>query len=232
MIKETIQKALYKNGIRQASLREEMLDHYLSEYETQLDLLQDEALALNETLRKIKALQGKTLNRDIFFINYKNILSMTAVFISLLITIFHFTSSENTDIYSDPPKGWPVQVALDEVSSEFGFRMHPIKKIKKMHTGIDFKANFGQEVFATGKGIVIASSHDKTHGHYIIIQHDELYKSRFNHLSERLVSKDEKVAIGTVIGKVGSSGLSTAPHLHYEILKDGKAINPREFLKV
>lgn len=226
-----IKHSLHSNGIKNQDLLEEMTDHYLTSYESYLETSHSKDEALQKTLGQINNLSGKELNRKIFMINHKNIISMSSLLFTFLLSVFYFTSFNASETF-DPPLAWPLDISLHKVSSEYGLRIHPIHKNKKLHTGIDIRANYGQQVLATGNGTVIKSAYDDTHGHYIIIKHDDIYKSRFNHLAERLVDVNDKVAIGQVIAKVGSTGMSTAPHLHYEILKYDKAINPRELLKV
>ena len=116
-----------------------------------------------------------------------------------------------------------------KVNSGFGRRMHPIFKRKVFHKGIDFKAPFGTPVLATANGkVVTAERHDK-HGIYIILEHDEEFKTMYSHLSELKVEAGEEIEKGKIIGLVGTTGMSTAPHLHYEVIKSGKKVNPEEY---
>lgn len=120
---------------------------------------------------------------------------------------------------------------LNRLISGFGMRMHPILKVMKFHTGIDFSAPTGTPIYATGNGTVIEV---KTLfgglGRYVEIDHGFGYVTRYGHMSGFAVRKGQKVKRGELIGYVGSSGQSTAPHLHYEVLKDGKFMNPVNYL--
>jgi beta-lactamase regulating signal transducer with metallopeptidase domain len=129
-------------------------------------------------------------------------------------------------------KDSPLQIPINEgvVSSAFGMRIHPILKVKKMHTGIDIAAPKGTNVYAAKSGKIIFADKDGAWGNRIIIVHDEGYRTFYGQLSEFLVKKDEEVQAGQLIGKVGSSGLSTAPHLHFEIRKNNLPIDPEELL--
>jgi len=116
---------------------------------------------------------------------------------------------------------------LTRTASGFGWRIHPIYKIKKFHEGMDFTASTGTEVYATGDGVVetVKQSY-RGYGKRVVINHGFGYKTRYAHLTDFNVRKGQKVKRGDVIGYVGNTGLSTAPHLHYEVEKGGEKINP------
>ena len=119
---------------------------------------------------------------------------------------------------------------LTRLASGYGYRIHPIYKTVKFHEGIDFSAPRGTEVFATGDGIIEDAEYSRRgYGNRIIIDHGFGYKTMYCHLSKFSVKRGQKIKRGELIGEVGSSGLSTAPHLHYEVLKNGKKINPINF---
>ena len=111
-----------------------------------------------------------------------------------------------------------------EVSSPFG------KRWGREHKGMDFAANHGDDVFATNNGTVSYSGYEQSFGNLIIIEHSNGYESYYAHLSERIVSYGESVSKGQLIGRVGSTGNSTGPHLHFEIRKDKIPQNPAEFI--
>jgi len=120
---------------------------------------------------------------------------------------------------------------LKRMASGFGRRMHPIYKVRKMHWGMDFSAKRGTPIFATGDGVV---SNDKKvggsgYGKYVVIDHGYGYQTLYAHMSKVAVKRGQKVKRGDVIGYVGNTGRSVAPHLHYEVVKDGKKINPINF---
>lgn len=119
---------------------------------------------------------------------------------------------------------------LTRLASGFGYRIHPIYKTMKFHDGVDFTAPQGTEVYATGDGIVVqADNRVRGYGNSVMIDHGFGYKTRYGHLYKYVVRAGQKVKRGELIGYVGSTGLSTAPHLHYEVLKDDRAINPINF---
>ena len=114
------------------------------------------------------------------------------------------------------------------ISSNFGMRKHPISGYNKMHKGVDFAAPTGTPIYAGGNGIVEFIGNNGGYGKYIRIRHNNEYKTAYAHLSryEKGISKGVRVNQGETIGYVGSTGNSTGPHLHYEILYQNKHINP------
>ncbi len=114
--------------------------------------------------------------------------------------------------------------------SGFGYRMHPIHKVRKMHTGIDFSAPKGTPIQATGDGTVIKVEHKRTgYGNSVVIDHGYGYKTRYAHMQRVDVKVGQKVKKGQQIGTVGSTGTSTAPHCHYEVIKKGEKVNPIQY---
>ena len=119
---------------------------------------------------------------------------------------------------------------LKRMASGYGYRIHPIYKTRKMHYGMDFSAKTGTEIYATGDGIVSKIKRSKRgYGNYVKINHGFGYETLYAHMSKYVVKRGQKVKRGEVIGYVGNSGISTAPHLHYEVRKDNKKINPMNF---
>jgi murein DD-endopeptidase MepM/ murein hydrolase activator NlpD len=111
--------------------------------------------------------------------------------------------------------------------SGFGMRMHPVFKRRKMHTGIDFTCPKGTPIHSSGDGKIVSIKHMKSgYGTHVIINHGFGYKSLYAHMSEVDVTLGQKIKRGQIIGKVGSTGTSTAPHLHYEVINKNKKVNP------
>lgn len=116
---------------------------------------------------------------------------------------------------------------LKRLSSGFGYRIDPFTKVKKKHPGTDFSLPTGSPIYATGDGVVkFARKSFGGYGNQIEINHGFGYRTKYAHLSEFLVKKGQRVKRGQVIAYSGNTGRSTAPHLHYEVIKDGKKINP------
>jgi len=117
------------------------------------------------------------------------------------------------------------------ISSNFNpKRLHPISKRVKPHRGTDYAASRGTPVWSSGNGRVIASGYTKPNGNYVVIQHGNNIQTKYLHLHKRYVSKGKRVKQKQVIGTVGSTGFSTAPHLHYEFLLNGVHRNPRTII--
>jgi murein DD-endopeptidase MepM/ murein hydrolase activator NlpD len=122
---------------------------------------------------------------------------------------------------------------LTRLASGFGRRIHPIYKVKRMHWGLDFSAPRGTPVYATGDGIVKFAKRsflNSGYGNQVEINHSFGYITKYAHMQELVVRKGQNVRRGQLIGYVGSSGGSTAPHVHYEIIKNGKKINPIQYI--
>jgi len=132
------------------------------------------------------------------------------------------------DFYRAIPAIQPVSnKELRRLSSGFGFRTDPILKVKKMHQGTDFSAPQGTPVYATGDAVVdrVTQSFNGL-GWHIVLKHGDHYTTVYGHLSQFNVRKGQPVKRGDLIGFVGNTGKSTAPHLHYEVHINGKAVNP------
>lgn len=138
--------------------------------------------------------------------------------------------------HSNPiPSIFPVKsdsIAQFKVTSGFGMRAHPVTKEMKHHFGIDIAAVLGTPVIATADGIVIKVDFQPNgYGHYVLLQHGEEYMTRYAQMNNCLVKVGDRVSQGDLVGQVGSSGMSTDPHLHYEIHKNGKPVDPAGYIK-
>ena len=120
---------------------------------------------------------------------------------------------------------------LKRIGSYFGTRMDPFYKVRKFHEGMDFSASIGTDVYATGNGTIISAGRDDGggYGNEIIIDHGYNYQTVYAHLSRIFVRPGQKILRGQIIGYVGNTGKSTSPHLHYEVRKNGLAVNPIYF---
>lgn len=119
---------------------------------------------------------------------------------------------------------------LKRLASGYGYRIDPIYKVRKMHWGMDFSAPVGTDIFATGDGVIerVMSSRGG-YGKHVIIDHGFGYQTLYAHMSQIDARRGQRVKRGDVIGKVGNTGKSSGPHLHYEVIKDGKKVNPANF---
>ncbi|MGE5474038.1 MAG: murein hydrolase activator EnvC family protein [Ignavibacteriales bacterium] len=132
-------------------------------------------------------------------------------------------------VYSGGVFLWPTEGST-KVSSYFGIRMHPILKKKKMHTGVDISASAGTNIIAVSSGTVIMADWFGGYGKTVIIDHGSGKSTLYAHTSKILVSEGAEVKAGQIIAKVGSTGLSTGPHLHFEVREKGNPVNPLSYI--
>ncbi len=132
------------------------------------------------------------------------------------------------DIYFATPKGLPVK---GYISSDYGKRVHPKTGKLDFHSGIDISAEIGAPVTATADGIVSFSGWSGNSGNVIVLEHGHGFSTIYAHNKINFVKVGQVVKRGDIIAYVGSTGNSTGPHLHYEVWKEGKQINPKNFLK-
>lgn len=132
------------------------------------------------------------------------------------------------------PSIFPVKVEENvrvKISSGFGMRMHPIEKVKKMHKGIDIAIAKGTPVIASASGTVEYVRNDPNgYGKHILIDHKSGFKTKYGQMDSYIVKVGQLVKKGEIVGYVGSSGKSTAPHLHYEVYKEGSHVNPSDYI--
>lgn len=124
---------------------------------------------------------------------------------------------------------WP-SAASTRVTSEFGYRIHPILKVNKLHTGLDIGAASGTEVLAANYGTVIKSEWNNSYGYFVMVDHGGSIVTLYAHNSKLLVKTGDVVSKGQAIALVGSTGSSTGPHIHFEVRVDGQYKNPRDWL--
>jgi murein DD-endopeptidase MepM/ murein hydrolase activator NlpD len=123
----------------------------------------------------------------------------------------------------------PIAGEID-ITSTFGARTDPFLRIPAMHTGIDFRGETGDPIFATAAGMVTAAGWSGGYGRMVEVDHGNGLATRYGHLSQITVGVGERVKVGQEVGRMGSTGRSTGPHLHYETRIDGEAVDPQKFL--
>jgi murein DD-endopeptidase MepM/ murein hydrolase activator NlpD len=131
-------------------------------------------------------------------------------------------------LLSSIPSIMPISANdLKGTPSGYGYRTHPIYKIIKMHTGMDFNAAIGTPIYATGDGVVDrADAEAAGYGSHVVINHGFGYQTLYGHMSKMLVKPGQVVKRGEIIGLVGNSGISSGPHVHYEVIRNGEKVNP------
>ena len=128
---------------------------------------------------------------------------------------------------SDYPVIFPVKEPV--ISSGYGMRTHPVYKVRKFHAGIDIKGVKGTPVYAAGNGVVVRKGYNSGYGIYLEIQHKGGFRSFYAHLSKTQVKVGDSVTIFQQIACVGNTGLTTGSHLHYEVRKGKRFLNPIEW---
>ena len=137
-------------------------------------------------------------------------------------------ATKKSDMLASIPAIQPVtNKELKRLSSGYGRRIDPYYKKPKFHYGVDFSAPKGTPIYATGNGTIKKTKKSRRgFGNHLVIDHGYGYESLYAHMQKYIVRKGQKVKRGDLIGYVGNSGKSTAPHLHYEVHKDGRKVNP------
>jgi len=181
----------------------------------------------------IEVLYEKLTDDDGKFVSFGKILYASIRINGEMLKIYHFKYSEDLDYFK--PDGSSIKRALLKtpidgaiISSHFGNRKHPILGYTKKHKGIDFAAKTGTPLFAAGDGIITKIGRNGGYGNYIRIRHNNKYDTAYAHLSKfaKGLKRGRKVKQGQIIAYVGSTGASTGPHLHFEILKNNIQVNP------
>ena len=142
-------------------------------------------------------------------------------------------------MYEEKSIMWAARPAIQPVSNKtlthlhatFGERLHPLLGYVRGHKGLDFTADIGTPVYATGDGVVKSAYFSGSYGNVIFLNHNYGYETRYAHLSSFNVKKGQNIKRGDIIGFVGNTGLSRGPHLHYEVLYKGLQINPINFFQ-
>lgn len=151
----------------------------------------------------------------------KKVKIILVIFFSVIFVVPDF-------VFADRPIDFTFifPVMTPRLSSKFGNRKHPIRKVYKHHSGLDLAAPINSHVRVISNGVVVFAYKHGAYGKYIVVDHGNGYSSHYGHLSKIETEVGRKVFAGDVIGRVGSTGASTGPHLHFEWRKNGKAEDP------
>lgn len=213
--------------------------HYLTSKVSELDSKRQKLTTLNQEIEKNMSVQAE---------KYAGIEEQIAIFEEQLgldgkandnnltprarMTHLSLTNEQQTEVLTQIPNGWPI--ANQGISSKYGWRDHPILKKKEFHTGIDLMATLNTPIYATANAVVeFAGYNNHGYGYSIILVHNFGFKTVFAHLSNKSVVKvGQFVKKGDLIGYSGNTGLSTGPHLHYEVRFVNKTLEPSYFLNL
>lgn len=185
---------------------------------------------------KFEIIFENNITKDGKVASYGNILYAGLQLRNEKISLYRYTDAKgNSDYYTE--KGQAMKKTLHKkplafqnarISSPFGKRRHPIKKRWIIHWGVDYAAPKGTKIFAGGDGVVQVAKYNGGYGNYVKIRHNSEYSTAYGHMWKfaKGIRPGVRVKQGQVIGYVGSTGLSTGPHLHYEVVRNGKRVNP------
>ena len=140
--------------------------------------------------------------------------------------------NQNT-LFTDIPNIWPIKNGIGHISMKFGQTIHPIKQQWYIHKGLDFSTwRSGDPVVATANGQIVTVGYDDSFGNYIIIKHKHGIYTRYAHLSVVRVAKGDSVTQRQIIGNIGNTGMSTGPHLHYEVHIGSDVVDPSKYINI
>lgn len=247
MFLETPRERMIKRELSQYELQNKLMNTRLDQMQTVLNELQDkdddiyriifEAEPIPKEVRQA-GYGGADRYAKLEGYNNKELLEVTARKLDQIAGQIYVQSKSFDEVYelaknkeemlASIPAIQPVKNAdLKRIASYYGIRVDPIYKVNKFHAGIDFSAPKGTPVYSSGNGKVIKTQKSKRgYGNTIEIDHGFGYTTFYAHNSEIIAKRGDKVVRGQIIAKVGNTGKSTAPHLHYEVRKNRRAINP------
>lgn len=222
--------------------QEELLDHLCCDIENAMMQGQsfNEALLLNQERlneSEVKKIHSSNQSKFIMAKLFIGALMLASValssfdFIGTAVPVEDIAISNPLEVVPlEPPSICPLSTADFKLSSAFGPSIHPITQKKRMHQGVDWKAPTGTPIQSAGDGIVLEAGDKGKYGNCIIIVHDDMYQTLYAHLESIDVKEGDKVALGQRIGTVGSTGMSTGAHLHYEVIRNGVKVNPLSYI--
>ena len=214
------------------------LEHRIEQLESQLESLSASNSRLRLAVREKEGLPGTGGSRSATFDDSPSVflLERTEKKIELLSLKVEAqkknhenirrTWETNRDYFASLPALKPVN---SPISSRFGYRFHPIHKRRLHHDGVDFSTPRGSKIHAPGNGVVRYTGYHGGYGKKVVIDHGYGYKTVYAHLSKILVRKGQKVVRGEVIALSGNTGISTGPHLHYEVHRNNRKVNPSAY---
>jgi len=195
-----------------------LLEKEKHKIQNELDTKSKQIQFVDQTLKGLEDLIGVEPDEDALVLDRVKIVQLTTL--------------EKQVMLEDIPNDRPVKT-YKGVSSGYGWRTHPVKASREFHRGIDYRGNYGDGVIATANGTIEYAGHHKKsgYGRLVIISHDYGFKTLYGHMSKLHVKTGQVIRKGTLIGEIGSSGLSSGPHLHYEVSFVQRKLNPAPFIR-
>ncbi|MEM1319845.1 MAG: peptidoglycan DD-metalloendopeptidase family protein [Bacteroidota bacterium] len=225
-----IESRLTEEGLEHTALREELLDHICCAVEAKMQRGISFHNAVNATFDTFGEQGIQDIQEKVQQIGSRKMISKRVALLLLLPLLFisSYCWWVNKALYH--PDLSPIAGEY-HISSTFGERLHPIYNVVKHHNGIDISVPTGTPIIATASGTVILLDDNPYDGQKIVIKHSESYTTVYSQLSRILIQEGQNVNKGEVIGYSGDTGLSTRPHLHYEIIQDDQYVDPQDFLR-
>lgn len=219
-----IENDLKSKGLSKSRITSEIIDHVCCQVEEHMKQGLDFSIAYSESLRAFND-EGfidlkKELNQPAKRIWSKKIVT-SGIAACILLFVFVVDAQDRPEVH---PLG-----SENRISSKFGMRIHPITKKEKFHRGVDMPTPIGTPIKVAATGFISEVKESKGYGKYVIVKHDEEFETLYATLSDVKVSVGDRVLKGEVIALSGNSGVSTAPHLHYEVLRNGKNVDPKNY---
>ena len=143
--------------------------------------------------------------------------------------------SQNTGNYKPPSHvvdgiTWVMPTKYIKFTSPFGYRIHPVYKEWRFHSGVDLAAPEGTPIYASRSGTVTTAAWNRSSGYYVTVNHGDGFSTSYLHMTHYVVKEGQRVSAGQVIGYVGSTGVSTGNHLHFTVMYNGNAVNPADYI--
>ncbi len=212
-----IRRLKVENAYRKLEKKNSILNQNMQNTQNALEIKKDELLEVSDSLAEIEIMIGLSIADDI---PLKERVSLTKIDSEDMITLLQFI-----------PNGSPIE--YKGITSKYGYRIHPTLNRREFHSGSDMRAKMKTPVYATADGIVEWSGKHKRsgYGNLVIIQHNYGFKTYYGHLNKVVLKSGSFVKKGDLIAYTGNSGMSSGPHLHYEIRFNERTVNPFWFIK-
>jgi len=217
----------YTETLNQVNQKNELLSKGKSDSDKEVNEAKKSFNKIDSTLEIINSKMKKRGLKTIALENAGGPIEVDEENIELMSSYYEEALAELDKKLESLPIGVPHH---GKITSKFGYRRNPFtNRGREMHSGVDLKGTTGDRIKSTAKGVVSFAGYEGDYGYVVKIKHANSYETRYAHLAKPLVKKGEKVAAGDIVGLLGSTGRSTGPHLHYEILKNDKKINPEKY---